>query len=248
MNTLHILVVDDDRDFADGLADALELHGHRVERAFTGEEAIDRSREEDFDVIFMDVKLPGKDGFQCILDVRSCKPKVKVVIMTGYTAAHLMELARANGAWLTLRKPLNIRRVLEMLNVTGTCGSVLIADDDPDFAESLCESLEARRYRAFVARDGQEALDYLRTHDDVSALVLDLQMPGKTGLQVFRELKKEGRPLPTVIVTGHPVEEAGPLGAMCCLEVDGVLIKPFSPNDLVGVLADVVGSGKESPQ
>jgi CheY-like chemotaxis protein len=249
MNKLRILVVDDDRDFAEGMADVLQLHGHRVEQAFTGEEAIERSRDEDFDVIFLDVKLPGKNGVECFLEIHRVKPDARVVIMTGYSVEQLLDLATANGAWLTLHKPLDMSRVLEMIKVIEPCGGalLLIADDDPDFAESLREFLEARRYRVLVAHDGQQALDYLRARDDVDVLVLDLRMPVKTGLEVFQELKKEGRALPTIVVTGYPIEEAESLGAMRCLEVAGVLVKPFNPDDLVQALEGVVGSGKEPP-
>ena len=247
LHKLHILIVDDDQDFAEGMADVLELHGHRVERVFTGEEAIERSTEEDFDVIFMDVELPGKGGIECFLEIHSSKPDAKVVIMTGYSVEHLLDLAKANGAWFTLHKPLDMNRFLEMIQVIKPCGGVLIADDDPGSAETLREFLEARRYRVLVAHDGQQALDHLRTHDDVDVLILDLRMPVKMGLEVFRELKEEGRALPAIVVTGYPIKEAESLGAVRCLEVLGVLIKPFDPDDLVRVLGGVVGSGKEPP-
>jgi AmiR/NasT family two-component response regulator len=54
--------------------------------------------------------------------------------------------------------------------------------------------------------------------------------------------------LPTVIVTGYPIEEAETLDAMRCLEVAGILIKPFDPMKLVHILEGVVGSGKEPPR
>jgi CheY-like chemotaxis protein len=196
----------------------------------------------------MDVRLPGKDGVECLLEIHRAKPDAKVVIMTGYTVEHLLDMAKTNGAWLTLHKPLDTSRVLEMIQVIAPCGGVLIADDDPDFAESLREFLEARRYRVFVAHDGQQALDYLRTHDDVDVLILDLKMPVKTGLEVLQELKEEGRSLPTIVVTGCPIEEVESQDIMRFLEVVGVLIKPFDPEDLVRLLGGVMGSDKELPQ
>lgn len=247
MSKLRILIVDDDRDFAESMADVLELHGHEVERALTGEEAVERSREEDFDLIFMDVKLPGKNGVECLLEIRSCKPNAKVVVMTGNSVARLLDLFAANGAWLTFRKPLDRKRVLEMLQVIAPGGGVLIADDDPDFAETLREFLEARRYHVLVARDGEQAHRDLRAHDDVDVLILDLRMPVKTGLEALQELKEEGRVLATIVVRGYPAEEPDSLGDMRCLEVEGVLIKPFDPDDLVRVLGGAVGSDKESP-
>ena len=60
----RIFIVDDDQDHAESLADILELRGYEVEVAFTGEDAIERFREADFDLVFMDVKLPGKNGVE----------------------------------------------------------------------------------------------------------------------------------------------------------------------------------------
>ena len=56
MNSLKIFVVEDDVDFAEGLAETLEMEGHEVEIATSGEEAIARFKEKDFDLTFMDVK------------------------------------------------------------------------------------------------------------------------------------------------------------------------------------------------
>jgi len=66
----HVLVVDDDRDHAESVAEILEMRGHRVELAYTGEEAIARFCEADFDMVLMDVKLPGMNGVQTLLRVQ----------------------------------------------------------------------------------------------------------------------------------------------------------------------------------
>ena len=243
MNELDILVVEDDLDFAEGLADVLELRGHRVELAHTGEEAIEKSGEEDFDAIFMDVKLPGRNGMECLLEIHRVKPDVKVIIMTGYNVEQLLDLAAANGAWFTLHKPLDMKWVLEMLQMLKPCGGALlmIADDDPDFAETLRELLEARQYRILVAHNGQQALD---THD-VDVLILDLKMPAKMGLKVFQEMKESGRALPTIIVTGYPIENDETLGTLRLLEVAHVLIKPFEAAKLIHILEGVAASRRE---
>ncbi len=59
MTGLRIFIVDDDRDFAESLADALEPQGHAVALAFSGEAAVQRFETGDFDITFMDVKMPA---------------------------------------------------------------------------------------------------------------------------------------------------------------------------------------------
>ena len=64
MRALDVLVVDDDRDLASGIADMLEAEGHRAILAVSGEAAIEVARERAFDMIFLDVKLPGMTGIE----------------------------------------------------------------------------------------------------------------------------------------------------------------------------------------
>ena len=67
---INVLIVDDDRDFSESLAMAVESKGFVVERAFSGEEAIEIFRERDFDIAFMDVKLPGKNGVESFMEIK----------------------------------------------------------------------------------------------------------------------------------------------------------------------------------
>ena len=67
MNKLNILVVDDDQDFSESLTMVLESRGYAVEVAHTGEEAIRKFQDTNFDIAFMDVKLPGKDGVESFM-------------------------------------------------------------------------------------------------------------------------------------------------------------------------------------
>jgi CheY-like chemotaxis protein len=67
MDALRVFIVDDDQDFAESLALLIEGRGYQVEVAFSGEEAIAKFREQDFDITFMDVRLPGKNGTESFL-------------------------------------------------------------------------------------------------------------------------------------------------------------------------------------
>ncbi len=98
MKKLRVLVVDNDRQFVGSVAEILELHGHQIQLAFGGEEAIERSAKEDFDVTFMDVKMPGKNGFESITEIRQARPQVKGIMMNRYRAEPLLARAVENGA------------------------------------------------------------------------------------------------------------------------------------------------------
>ena len=105
MTGLRIFVVDDDRDFAESLADVLEPQGHTVALAFSGEEAVQRFATEDFDITFMDVRLPGMNGVESLFEMRRLKSDAKVMMMTGFSVEELPQQAVEGGAFGVLHKP-----------------------------------------------------------------------------------------------------------------------------------------------
>ena len=237
MGRLRVFIVDDDRDFAESLAMLIEGRNCEVELAFSGEEAIAVFQEEDagtrqFDLVLMDVRLPGMNGVESLLEIHRLRPSTRVVMMTGYSVEQLLEKAVEQGAWGVLRKPSDIHKVLPMLDSLKPDG-ILIVDDDPDFVDSMKALLQGQGYMVFIARDGQEALDRIRSNG-VDILILDLCLPILSGLETYLELKRTGHVLPTIIVTAYAEECAGDIDQLRLLEVSGVLRKPFDPEELLG--------------
>ncbi len=113
MKELNILVVDDDRDGADGLSEALEFYGHHVTTVYSGEEAVEAFRRTGFDLTFMDVMMLGLNGVESFLEIRKIKPDAKVYMMTGYSARDLLDEAIGHGAAGVFHKPFAIEEALE---------------------------------------------------------------------------------------------------------------------------------------
>jgi len=113
MKQLNILVVDDDQDGADGLADALDLYGHNVTTVYSGEDAVDAFRQTLFDLTFMDVMMFGLNGVESLIEIRKTKSDAKVYMMTGYSAKELLEEAMSNGAAGVFYKPIAIEKILD---------------------------------------------------------------------------------------------------------------------------------------
>lgn len=239
MKALKILVVDDDEEFAEALTHVLELNGHTVETAVSGEEAVRKFRDDDFDITFLDVKLPGMNGLECFMQIRRVKPTARVIMMTGFSVPHLLDRAVENGAWAVLRKPLDIPKMLSMLEAIQPNGVILIADDDPAFVEVIENVLQDNDYTVLVARDGREAVERIRARG-VDVLILDLRLPVMNGLEVYLQLKREGRVIPTMIVTGYATEDGEALDKLRDLSVSGILVKPFDPETTLEQIATLV--------
>ena len=243
MNALRVFIVDDDQDFAESLAMLLEGRGHHVELAFSGEEAVEKFRRQDFDITFMDVRLPGKNGTESFLEIRKFKPSARVVMMTGYSVEQLLEQAVEHGAWGVLNKPIDVHQLLEMLERIKPDG-ILIVDDDVDFVESITYLLADEGYTVFVATNGKEAIKRIRS-SGVDILILDLRLPILSGLETYLELKRIGRAVPTLIVTAYFDEYTDDVNRLRSLSVSGILRKPFDPRDLLDAVDHLARTREE---
>jgi two-component system, NtrC family, response regulator HydG len=239
MSKLHLLVVDDDRDFAESLADVLRSDGHWVDTVYSGEEAIARFPQRRYDLTFMDVKLPGRNGVESLLELRKLQPDAQVYMMTGFSMEHLVERALSEGARGVLHKPLDLDRVLLMLKELQSC-QILIADDDPDFVAAIQDVLEDGGYAVVVARDGGEAVARVQA-GGIDVLILDLRMPILSGLEVCQQLHRSGIMPPTIIVTAYSRAETATLQTLRAMAPAGILFKPFDPAELLAVVARTTG-------
>ncbi len=237
----RVLIVDDDRDHAESLADVIEMRGHTIQLAYSGEEAIEYFRTVVFDFVLLDVKLPGINGVDTFLEFKKIWPTAQVMMMTGFSVEQLVARAIEGGALGVLHKPFAATEVLELLSNVKQRGRVLVVDDDPDFVDTIVPILEAAGYAVNIAGTGGEALEMM-TQGSVDCLLLDLRLPVLSGAELYARLVDAGRTVPTVLVTGgrDDAEEDARLRSQTC----GMLFKPFDPNALLAVMESAVSLGK----
>lgn len=109
-----VMIVDDDIDWAESVADLFEAYGYHVEILANGRQAVECARQRDFDIVFMDVHMPVMNGVDSFLEIRKAKPDAKVVMMTGVRES-TVERALAGGAIALLEKPFGFERMLEIV-------------------------------------------------------------------------------------------------------------------------------------
>ena len=237
----RVLVVDDDCDHADSLADVIEMRGHTARIANSGEEALEVFRGDDFDFVLLDIKLPGINGVETFLEMRKIRPSARVMMMTGYSVGQLVAQAIDGGALGILHKPFAAMQVLDLLTKVKPRGRILVADGDAGFIGSVVPVLEASGYEVEVAATGAEALDKM-IGSDVDCLVLDLRLPLQSGAELYARLIRAGRKMPTVLVTADDGEPDQ------CLELEscGMLFKPFDPNALLAAIGSAVSLANAS--
>lgn len=106
MATRPILIVDDEPIVRESIRDWLKDAGYKVATAETGEEALALIGKQDFSVIIMDIRLPGKTGITVLKEVKALKPGIKSIIITAYPSAEMVAEARKLGVVDYLIKPI----------------------------------------------------------------------------------------------------------------------------------------------
>ena len=239
MRRLKVFVVDDDRDFAEGIGLSLELAGHDVTFAHSGEEAVNRFADIEYDVTLMDVRMPGMNGVETLSGLLDIRPDAKVVMITAYGADGILSQAIKVGARAVLQKPVSSKQLVETFRDIQAAGVILLADDDPDFAAGVEAVLVSEGYAVFAAKNGQEAID--RFGDEkIDVLLLDIRMPGLGGLEVCAELKRLGHSPSTIVVTGYSVEESGAIQELLRSSAKECLVKPIASDDLLLAISQAI--------
>jgi DNA-binding response OmpR family regulator len=122
---------------------------------------------------------------------------------------------------------------------------ILIAEDDPLISSFLEKGLRASGFSTLVAEDGEQATQ-LSMSDGFDLLILDMALPEREGFQVLQELRRRGKKVPVVVLTGRPELR----DAVSCLDVgaDDYMTKPFRFEELLArVRARLRSPGTEEP-
>ena len=107
-----ILIVDDDLDFLESISEVLKENGYRIDTAKTGSEALEKTKEEFYALILIDVKLPDMEGIDFLKKIEETDPEMRKIIVTGYPSIENAKDALNFGAHAYLIKPLEIEDLL----------------------------------------------------------------------------------------------------------------------------------------
>lgn len=112
---IKVLLVDDEKDFVETLAERLEVRGFDVKTSLSGDDALDLVREHEFDVIVLDVLMPGKDGIETLREIKNLKPLAHVIMLTGNATVETAIQGMKLGAYDYLLKPTETADLLEKI-------------------------------------------------------------------------------------------------------------------------------------
>jgi PAS domain S-box-containing protein len=230
----HVLVVEDDKDIAELIGRHLVSHGYQVSIAGRAQEALEKARAHQPNLITLDIYLPDADGFELLQQLKNdpITRDIPVVIVSVMSDQH--EGLRL-GAVDYLTKPIDPLRLVSSVNrVLQGPGKVLVVDDDRDTRDLLQTALEQRGFSVVLTSSGKRALTLAR-QEHPNLILLDLKLPGMDGYEVLQRLKSlpETAEIPVMVITGSLTDDELKHQKLLSLGAARFMTKPFAVDELV---------------
>jgi DNA-binding NtrC family response regulator len=110
-----LLLVDDEADFRDIMSKFFSRRNISLETAGGCMEALDWIGKEGFDVVIMDVNMPGLGGIECMVEIKKIQPEIEVIILTGHASINAGLIGMKKGAFDYCLKPIDFDELLEKI-------------------------------------------------------------------------------------------------------------------------------------
>ncbi len=233
-----ILVVDDMRSMRLTLAGLMEDQGYHVTGVEDGYQAVDAARRTAFDLIFIDIKMPGINGVQTFREIKKISPRSLVVMMTGFAVEDLVKEALEEGAFSVIYKPFDIEKVVSLVESVLRTVVILVVDDRSSDRKVLSEILRDKGHRVAEAADGNEAIEMVKdSHYDI--IFMDIKLPGKDGVATWQEIKAVDPQARVIFMTGFVLEDS------IKQAIEGgaypVARKPFDVESIIALVKSIAG-------
>jgi two-component system, response regulator PdtaR len=231
------LIVDDNPDFVENLAEILRDRGDDVAVASGGEEAVRAARGRRFDAILTDMRMPLMGGAEVVHEIRRLDPGAPAMVITAHVGDDALDAARQEGLLAVLPKPVDVARLLELLALARRDGLVVVIEDDVRMSDNLCEALRTRGFAAVTAASVLET-ERLGPVRPFCALV-DMRVPGGPHGEAMRRLGEKFPGLPMLVVSAY--SEPPPMPHQ------GWFQKPFDTPTLLAAVERLHGARAAAP-
>ena len=113
MSIANVLLVDDETEFVETFSERLELRNLRILKAFNGEEALQvLAKNQDLEIVILDVKMPGMNGIETLVEIKKKYPLVEVIMLSGHADVESAIDGMKQGAFDYLMKPCDMDQIV----------------------------------------------------------------------------------------------------------------------------------------
>jgi DNA-binding NtrC family response regulator len=113
---VRILLVDDEEDFVQALSERLAMRDYDVTTSLSGEDAVEKIKHYNFDVVILDVLMPGLNGIDVLKEIKGIKPLTEVIMLTGHATVETAIEGMKLGANDYLMKPCETEDLVSKIN------------------------------------------------------------------------------------------------------------------------------------
>lgn len=244
-NTPAILIVDDEEDACQNLADILSDCGYRVDVAYDGFSALDLVRAQTYDIALLDLKMPGMDGLTLYRKIKNLSAGTMAIVVTAFAAKATANEALAEGVLKVFSKPVDFPRLMELMGLALERPLALLVDDDVDLCSNVWDLLNEHGYRVCLAHDENEAAIRLETRE-YHVVLIDMKLPQGDGSGVFEKVRKTNPQTPVIAITGCLAETEQILQKIISGGGNAVCYKPFDVPELLKTLERLVQNRKSA--
>jgi len=154
----RILVIDDEKRLADSVCQLLRREGYEAEAVHSGQEALARFRDDEFDVILTDLLMPDIDGMDVLREIRRRCPDTIAIIMTGHASTESAIEALHHSAFDYIRKPFELDDLLA--SIRRACGRLEAEELREDMVSMISHDIKVPLtsilgYTSLIHRNGQ---------------------------------------------------------------------------------------------
>ncbi|NPA49432.1 MAG: response regulator [Thermodesulfobacteria bacterium] len=132
---IRILIAEDERPFRVLLSEELQEENRLIKTAADGLEALELLKEEDFDLLITDLKMPQMGGIELLKEAKRLRPDLLVIVITGYASLETAILALKEGAYDYIRKPFSLEEL--KVSVNNACTRILLERENKRLLEDL---------------------------------------------------------------------------------------------------------------
>jgi len=253
---IDILIIDDDPIVIRELQIILKQTNYRLRLAYNGREGLQKIKNQAPDLILLDLRMPGMDGFDVLQELRreGGLKEIPVMIITAaeLTESEKRDLTKNVKGVITKgqinRQPL-LNTIEEILSESANARPVersdgpykiLIVEDAPDNMFFITETLRPSGHTLYHASDGQEGVE-LAKEKRPDLILMDIQLPVLSGYEATKQIKETRglKGIPIIALTARAMK--GDREKMRAAGFDDYLSKPVHPDGLIGRVEEWLG-------
>jgi CheY-like chemotaxis protein len=238
-----ILIVDDDPMISDELKELLIDDGHEVQNVNSGEDGLNTLEEQRFDIVFLDIKLPGIDGVEVLKNIKTKPQSPYVIMITGYATLETAIESMRSGAFDYISKPFDIDQIHKSIDS-------IIQEDD--FISNLARMTqfwwESRKnsFEMYISELGKSVgLCITKTHPE--KLLEDYNLTSSEFIWLNPELSKDAQEKLMIKVPEEFAKDL-PEEAKASGEVEIVALHPQNLFKLKQYLSSFIERTAEQPR